>query len=203
MCPRLIFATRNSHKLKELELILTSVWKEFPSDLLATMSDFGIADPVEDGVSFAENALLKARAVCQETGISAVADDSGLCVDILGGAPGIFSARWSGDHGNDRANLDLLLAQLSDVPPRHRQASFVCAAAVVFPSGEEYVEMGQLSGTLLSEPQGEGGFGYDPIFLPSGCDVTTAQMSPSEKNAMSHRGIALRALAPRLLQAFQ
>jgi XTP/dITP diphosphohydrolase len=124
-------------------------------------------------VTFAENSLLKARAVAEATGLVAIADDSGLAVDVMGGAPGIFSARWAGSHGDDAANLQLLLNQLSDVPDAHRGAAFVCAAALAVPaangdSGREVVEYGQLEGTLLREPRGDGGFGYDPVLQPSG-----------------------------------
>ena len=124
-----------------------------------------------------------------------LADDSGISVDVLGGAPGIFSARWSGRHGDDEANNDLLLAQLGDVPDAHRTARFVCAAALVAPDGAEAVERGEMVGTLLRERRGEGGFGYDPLFLPEGETRTSAQLSPAEKDAISHRGKAFRALA--------
>ena len=152
-------------------------------------------------VTFADNALLKARYAARATGLPALADDSGLAVDVLGGAPGIFSARWSGRHGDDAANLRLLLAQLSDVPDAHRGAQFVCAAALVTPDGREHVETGTLRGALLREPVGDGGFGYDPILRPEGRDVSTAQLSPEDKNAISHRGHAFRALLPYLVDA--
>ncbi len=157
---------------------------------------------MESGVTYAENALLKARSVCAATGLAALADDSGLAVDVLGGAPGIFSARWSGVHGNDRANLDLLLAQLSDVPDEHRSAGFVCAAALVTPSGMEHVEHGRIGGRLTRSARGSNGFGYDPILeLPDG--RTLAQLEAPEKNAISHRSQAFRALAPHVLAALR
>jgi XTP/dITP diphosphohydrolase len=152
----------------------------------------------ETGLTFADNALLKARAVAAFTGLPAVADDSGLCVDALHGMPGIFSARWSGGHGDDKANLDLLLAQLSDLS--ERGAQFVCVAALALPGGSaerrEWTVTGVLAGSLTRERRGTGGFGYDPVFLPTGSSVTTAQLSPEGKDAISHRGRALRALAP-------
>ena len=158
----------------------------------------------ETGSTFAANALDKARAVAAATGLPAVADDSGLCVDALNGMPGILSARWSGAHGDDRANLDLVLAQLSDVPADRRGAHFFCAAAVVLPPGpagtpgEERVVEGVLEGVLIAEPRGVNGFGYDPIFTPHGCERTTAQLTGDEKDAISHRGAAFRALVPVL-----
>ena len=149
-------------------------------------------------MTFAENALLKARAVAAATGLPALADDSGLAVDVLGGAPGIFSARWSGRHGDDRANLELLLAQLSDVRDEHRGAGFVCAAAIALPDGRTHVEEGHFRGTLTREPRGSNGFGYDPILLVDGDTRTSAELSPAEKNAVSHRGTAFRALSDAL-----
>jgi len=128
----------------------------------------------------------------------AIADDSGLCVDALNGMPGILSARWAGAHGNDRANLDLVLAQISDVPDNRRGAAFHCAAAVATPDGDERVVEGVLEGSLIREPRGTNGFGYDPIFTPRGYVLTTAELTPDEKDAISHRGQALRALVPVL-----
>jgi XTP/dITP diphosphohydrolase len=197
---RLVLATHNEHKVGELRAILLAsgaVPGLVPQDVVGA-SDFDVEPPVEDGVTFAENALLKARALARATGLPAVADDSGLAVDVLGGAPGIFSARWSGRHGDDRANLDLLLAQLGDVREEHRGARFVCAAALVTPDGDETVELGALVGTLLTAPRGSGGFGYDPVLRPDGESRSCAELSPTEKNAISHRGQAFRALAPRI-----
>jgi XTP/dITP diphosphohydrolase len=150
----------------------------------------------ETGSTFAENALLKARAVAAHTGLPAVADDSGLCVDALNGMPGVLSARWSGRHGDDEANLRLLLAQLTDVPADRRAAHFACVAALVLPSGAEEVTEGTVHGWLTDAPRGTNGFGYDPIFVPDSSNLTTAQMPSEEKDEISHRGKALRALAP-------
>lgn len=194
----LVLATHNRHKLVELRAILDP---HLPGLDIATSADLGVPDPVEDGVSFAENALIKARAVAAATGLPAVADDSGLAVDVLGGAPGIFSARWSGRHGDDAANLALLLAQLSDVAPQHRQARFVCAAALVTPGGLEVVEQGTLEGSLALSPRGTNGFGYDPVLVPDGERRTCAELAPEEKNAISHRGKAFRALVPAVVRA--
>ena len=191
--PRLVFATGNAHKISELEAILAPAWEGFDSPMIARMSDFDVEAPVEDGASFEENALIKARH------LAALADDSGLTVDVMGGAPGIFSARWCGRHGDDAANLDLLLAQLADVPDALRSAAFVSAAVLVLPDGREFVERGEVRGRLLRERRGGGGFGYDPVFVPDGHALTTAQMSAEQKNAISHRGRAFRALAPAVI----
>ncbi|NBP91411.1 MAG: RdgB/HAM1 family non-canonical purine NTP pyrophosphatase [Actinobacteria bacterium] len=153
----------------------------------------------ETGATFIENALLKARESCRITGVAAIADDSGICVDALNGMPGIYSARWAGTHGNDKANLELLLAQLDHIPVERRTGSFRCAVALVFPDGRELVEEGVMPGYIIDQPRGSGGFGYDPIFVAEGYQLTTAELSPSEKDAISHRGKAFRALAPRLL----
>ena len=150
----------------------------------------------ETGLTFAENALLKAHAVARFTGLPAVADDSGLCVDALNGMPGVYSARWAGRHGDDKANLDLVLAQLSDITDPRRGAHFLCAAALALPDGAEWVAEGSLDGNLTTSPRGSGGFGYDPIFVPDGFEITTAEMTPEDKDAISHRGRAFRALAP-------
>ena len=197
--PRLVFATGNAHKISELEAILAPAWEGFDSAAIARMSDFGAEAPVEDGASFEENALIKARHLAAFTGLAALADDSGLTVDVMGGAPGIFSARWCGRHGDDAANLDLLLAQLADVPDALRSAAFVSAAVLVLPDGREFVERGEVRGRLLRERRGGGGFGYDPVFVPDGHALTTAQMSAEQKNAISHRGRAFRALAPAVI----
>ncbi len=195
---RLVLATHNAGKLAELRAILDGV---LPPAQIVSAADLGSPDVRETGVTFAENALIKARALAEATGLVAVADDSGLAVDVLGGAPGIFSARWAGRHGDDRANLELLLAQLADIGPEHRQAAFVCAGALVARDGTEHVEHGYLHGTLATEPRGDGGFGYDPILIPVGRDVTTAEISAEEKNAISHRGQAFRALVPHIVRA--
>ena len=199
--PRLVLATHNRHKLGELRAILHPALPGLDLDAVVTAAELGVTDPREDGVTFAENALIKARAVAKATGLPAVADDSGLAVDILGGAPGIFSARWAGRHGDDQANLDLLLAQLSDIEDPHRGARFVCAAAVVTPDGVEVVEQGTLEGTLATAPRGAHGFGYDPVLVPIGETRTCAELRPEEKNAISHRGQAFRALVPAVVRA--
>ncbi|MDY5404568.1 MAG: RdgB/HAM1 family non-canonical purine NTP pyrophosphatase [Trueperella sp.] len=191
----MILATRNAHKVTEVRAILAPLLPE--GFVLAAVPE-SLPEPVEDGASFAENAIIKATQVARELGVPAIADDSGLCVDIMGGAPGIFSARWSGHHGDDAANLDLLLAQLADVKPEQRGARFVCAAALAMPDGSVVVEEGQMRGSLRYERAGEGGFGYDPIFEAEGYGVTNAELPPQEKNAISHRARALAALAPHI-----
>ncbi|MGW6679669.1 RdgB/HAM1 family non-canonical purine NTP pyrophosphatase [[Kitasatospora] papulosa] len=191
---RLILATRNAGKITELHAILADAG--LTHDLVGADAYPDVPDVKETGVTFAENALLKAHALAQATGHPAVADDSGLCVDVLGGAPGIFSARWAGAHGNDRANLDLLLAQLGDIDDPHRGAYFACAAALALPDGTERVVEGRLTGTLRTAPAGAYGFGYDPILQPDGETRTCAELTPDEKNAISHRGKAFRALVP-------
>ncbi|MFD7899174.1 RdgB/HAM1 family non-canonical purine NTP pyrophosphatase [Streptomyces sp. NPDC059743] len=191
---RLILATRNTGKLTELRAILADAG--LPHDLVGADAYPDIPDVKETGVTFAENALLKAHALADATGLPAVADDSGLCVDVLGGAPGIFSARWAGTHGDDTANLNLLLAQLADIPAPHRTAHFACAAALALPDGTHRVAEGRLLGTLRTTPTGTGGFGYDPILQPEGDTRTCAELTATEKNAISHRGKAFRALVP-------
>jgi XTP/dITP diphosphohydrolase len=188
-------ATHNAHKVRELRAILEEAGALGPLEVVGA-GDLGVTPPVEDGSTFAENALKKARHVAAATGLPAVADDSGLCVAALGGAPGVFSARWAGGHGDDQANLELLLDQLRDVPDAARGAWFECAAALVTPGGEESVESGRLPGRLARVPRGTGGFGYDPILIPDGLALTSAELTPDQKNAISHRGQALRALAP-------
>ncbi|MFI6873086.1 RdgB/HAM1 family non-canonical purine NTP pyrophosphatase [Streptomyces sp. NPDC050400] len=192
---RLILATRNNGKIVELRAILADAG--MPHDLVGADAYPDVPDVRETGVTFAENALLKAHALAKATGLPAVADDSGLCVDVLGGAPGIFSARWAGRHGDDKANLDLLLAQLGDIDDDvHRGAHFACAAALALPDGTERVVEGQMRGVLRHAPAGTNGFGYDPILQVEGDTRTAAELSPDEKNAISHRGKAFRALVP-------
>ena len=193
MTGRLVLATRNAHKVAELQRILTGIGLDVELVGLDEYPD--MPDVAETESTFAGNALLKARAVAQATGLPAVADDSGLCVDALNGMPGVLSARWSGVHGQDSENLQLVLAQVRDVPPQRRGAQFVCAAAYVDPSGSEFVVEGALEGSLAEAPRGSHGFGYDPIFVPDGYAVTTAELRPEEKDAISHRGHAFRALA--------
>jgi XTP/dITP diphosphohydrolase len=207
--PRLVLATGNTYKLAELSRILSATGVEAP---LAGLADFpGAPDVAETGATFSDNALLKARSLAQFSGLPAVADDSGLCVDALHGMPGVLSARWSGRHGDDKANLDLVLAQIADVPDERRQAKFACAAALVLPSGIERVSYGTVSGRLIRGPRGAGGFGYDPIFVPAETELsgaakslaglTTAEIPPQAKDAISHRGRALRALVPAIATA--
>lgn len=198
MSARLVLATHNPHKVSELRELLSDQVPGLATKEIVGAADVGAGEPVEDGDSFAANALLKARAIAAETGLLVIADDSGLEVDIMGGSPGIFSARWAGAHGDDRANLELLLAQMKDITLR--DAQFTCAAVLVAPDGREHVEVAHMRGKLLTEPVGTGGFGYDPIFQAHGRDCSNAQLSPAEKNAISHRGKAIRALIPVLRQ---
>jgi XTP/dITP diphosphohydrolase len=186
----LVLATRNEGKLRELARILGSHTKLVGLDAFP-----GAPDVPETGATFEANALLKARAIANYTKMPAVADDSGLCVDALNGMPGVLSARWAGRHGDDQANLELVLAQVADVPDARLGARFVSAAALVVPKGGEWVVTGEVEGRLIRVPRGTGGFGYDPIFQPDGFDLTTAEMTPEAKDAISHRGRAFRALA--------
>lgn len=190
-----MLATRNAGKLAELRAVLAEV-----SDLeLVGLDEVTPYDPgPETGATFAENALAKAREAVHWTGLPAVADDSGLAVDALHGMPGVLSARWSGRHGDDLANLQLLLGQLADVPDERRGAAFICAAAWALPTGEHGVSHGELRGRLLREPRGSGGFGYDPVLVPAGSDRSTAELTAQQKNAISHRGQAFRKLASAL-----
>ncbi|MBN9238376.1 MAG: non-canonical purine NTP pyrophosphatase, RdgB/HAM1 family [Micrococcales bacterium 70-64] len=198
--PRLVLATHNAHKVEELRAIL--------GDLLEGIELVGYdgPEPVEDGDTFEANALIKARAAAQHTGLPSIADDSGISVDALGGAPGIHSARYAGTRV-DRDNLELLLANLGDEP--NRAAHFTCAAALVVPPpvgsvgpdapaepAREFVELGIWQGSILHEPSGPNGFGYDPIFTPAGLTVSSAELRPEEKNAISHRALAFAAIMP-------
>ena len=195
-----VLATRNAAKLRELARILDAE-NHGTQIRLGGLDEFpGAPDVPETGATFEENALLKARAIADYTGLPAVADDSGLCVDALNGMPGVLSARWVGGHGDDQANLELVLAQVADVPGARLGARFVCAAALVV-KGREWVVTGQVEGRLIRAPRGSGGFGYDPIFLPDGFDQTTAEMTAEAKDAISHRGRAFRALAPFITAA--
>lgn len=189
---KVVLATRNQGKIAELRRIIDGV------DVIGLEEYPDAPDVPETELTFAGNALLKARAIAAHTGLPAVSDDSGLCVDALNGMPGVFSARWSGRHGDDEANLDLLLAQLSGVAAAHRGARFVCAAAIAWPSGDERIVEGHLIGHVITERRGTNGFGYDPIFVPDGEIRTTAELSPAEKDSISHRGKAFRALAEGL-----
>jgi XTP/dITP diphosphohydrolase len=196
MTHRVVLATRNEHKVVELRRILDGAGLDI--ELVGTGQFQDLPEVAETGSTFAANALLKARDVAARTGLTAVADDSGLSVDALNGMPGILSARWAGKHGDDQANLNLLLAQLADTPKQRRRAAFHCAAAVATPEGDERVVEGVLEGSVIDEPRGTNGFGYDPIFTPIGYVLTTAQLTPDEKDAISHRGQAFRALVPVL-----
>jgi XTP/dITP diphosphohydrolase len=199
---KLVLASRNAGKIVEVRRILNDAGCDV--ELVGLEAFPHAPDVPETELSFAGNALLKARAIAGHTGLPAVADDSGLCVDALNGMPGVFSARWAGRHGDDQANLELLLGQLSDVAADRRGAHFMCVAALVLPSGKEKVVTGRLDGRIIDAPRGTGGFGYDPIFVPDGETRTTAEMAGTEKDAISHRGPAFRALAriiPDLLQS--
>jgi XTP/dITP diphosphohydrolase len=215
---RVVLATRNAGKIAELDRILVAVGTVID---IVGLDEFPDAPDVpETGLTFADNALLKARAIAAYTGLPAVADDSGLAVDALHGMPGVLSARWAGKHGDDHANLELVLGQLGDV--HERGAAFICVAALVVPDhdadggafgsgavgsgainggavdggGREWTTTGVLAGALIRAPRGTNGFGYDPIFVPEGRTVTTAELAPAEKDAISHRGRAFRAMAP-------
>lgn len=188
---RVVLATRNQHKVDEVSRILRAEGVHL--ELIPLPAD--APDVAETESTFAGNALLKARSAAETMGLPAIADDSGLCVDAMHGMPGVLSARWSGRHGDDAANLALLLAQMSEVPDGRRGAQFVCAAAWVVPEREEHVVEGVLEGALAREARGSNGFGYDPIFIPQGYALTTAQLRPEEKDAISHRGQAFRAVA--------
>ena len=196
MNTRVVLASHNPKKLIELRRVISPLAPQIE------LVGYEGPEPVETGLTFAENALLKARAAAAHTGLPAVADDSGISVEVLGGSPGIFSARWSGPNRDDRENVDLLLWQLSDVAQEHRSAAFICAAALVVPKPDggfdEVSELGVWPGEILAEPAGNEGFGYDPIFRPQGSDVSAAQLSPAEKDALSHRTRAFTALAPHL-----
>lgn len=189
---QVVLATHNAHKVEELRRILAIQLPDI--EVLA----YDGPEPVEDGISFTENALIKARAAAVHTGLPAIADDSGICVDILGGAPGIFSARWSGPARDAGENLRLLLWQLSDVSEEYRDAHFTCVAALALPDGTERAVTGLWPGQLLSEPAGDNGFGYDPIFLPEGYAISAAELSVHVKNQVSHRAIAFEGLVPVL-----
>lgn len=189
---KVVLASHNAHKLQELQRIIGA---QLPGIELVSYDG---PEPVENGTSFEANALIKARAAAAHTGLPAIADDSGISVDILGGSPGIFSARWAGPAKSDADNLNLLIWQLSDVDDEHRAASFVCAAALALPNGDEVVRVGTWRGSILREARGDGGFGYDPIFLPEGETRASAELGQAEKDALSHRARAFLALAPEI-----
>jgi len=183
---KLVVATHNAHKVQELQRILEPLLRE------GLLEAYAGSAPVEDADTFEGNALIKARAAVAHTGLAAIADDSGIAVDALGGAPGIRSARWAGTRV-DADNVAKLLDDLRGV--EDRRAAFVCAAALVLPDGREYVEVARWNGTVLHEPVGPNGFGYDPLFKPDGLSVSSAELRPDEKNAISHRATAFRQLA--------
>ena len=199
MSHKLVLATRNQGKIIEFRRILEAL---APGEIeLVGVDQFpDLVDVDETGSTFEENSLLKARYTCLATGLPAIADDSGLCVDALNGDPGIYSARWAGEHGNDQANLEKVLDQLKDVPDEKRTAHFMCVASLVLPDGRELVAEGRFEGHILHAPVGENGFGYDPIFQPLGLSISSAQMSAEEKDLVSHRGKSLRSIAPHVIQ---
>ena len=193
---KLVLATKNSGKVIEFRRIL----EEFGAsdmEVLGLDAFPEIGDIEETGTTFEENSLLKARTICELTGLPALADDSGICVDALGGAPGLYSARYSGN--GDAANNQKLLGELKDVPDEKRTAYFICVAAFVRPDGFEKVEEGRFYGKILHEVIGAGGFGYDPLFQPDGLNCSSAELSAEEKDAISHRGKAMRAIAPYII----
>ena len=199
MSHKLVLATRNQGKIVEFRRILDAL-APGAIELIGVDQFPDLVDVEETGSTFEENSLLKARYTCQATGLPAIADDSGLCVDALNGDPGIFSARWAGSHGNDQANLEKVLDQLKDVADEKRTAHFMCVASLVLPDGREQVAEGRFEGHILHAPVGENGFGYDPIFQPLGLSISSAQMSAEEKDLVSHRGKSLRAIAPHVIR---
>ena len=197
MSIEVVLATRNAHKVAEVQRIINVLCEDITVLDLSQWPD--APEVIEDGATFAANALLKARAIAKHTGLPTIADDSGLCVDALNGMPGIFSARWSGSHGSDKENVSLLLDQLHDVPDNRRQAHFIASVVLATTDGTERVVEGIVEGEVIREPLGTDGFGYDPIFRPFGFEKTMAQLAPDEKDAISHRGQALRAFVPVLI----
>jgi XTP/dITP diphosphohydrolase len=201
MSNKLVIATRNAGKIIEFRRILDAI-SSGAIDLIGIDQFPDLIDVEETGTTFEENALLKARYTAKMTGIPSISDDSGLCIDALGGAPGIFSARWAGKHGDDKANVEKVLDELKDVPDSKRGAYFICVAALVMPDGREQLAQGRFEGNILRAPVGNQGFGYDPIFAPLGMSISSAEMSAREKDAVSHRGKSLRAIAPHVIEIF-
>ena len=199
MSHTLVLATRNQGKITEFRRILDEL-APGQIELIGVDQFPDLVDVDETGSTFEENSLLKSRYTCMATGLPAIADDSGLCVDFLNGDPGIFSARWAGNHGDDLANIEKLLQQLKEVPDTERTAHFKCVASLVLPDGREQVAEGLFEGHILHAPIGENGFGYDPIFQPLGLSISSAQMSAQEKDLVSHRGKSLRSIAPHVIQ---
>ncbi|MDR0950867.1 MAG: RdgB/HAM1 family non-canonical purine NTP pyrophosphatase [Candidatus Ancillula sp.] len=218
--PKLILASHNQHKLEELKNIISQILNvEIKDGEIVSSADLGLIEPIEDGASFEENALIKARSVFKQTGISAIADDSGLIVDVLGNAPGILSARWSGKHGHDRENNLLLLNQLKDLPDNLRKAHFVCAVALIKVVksaekiedviGDSIVKVGKMTGKINYRQKGKNGFGYDSIFIPDAyrsnltlMGKTSAELTAEEKNKISHRTYALLEISKELKGIF-
>ncbi|HEY5821911.1 MAG TPA: RdgB/HAM1 family non-canonical purine NTP pyrophosphatase, partial [Propionibacteriaceae bacterium] len=194
---RVVLATNNAKKLAELRRIVVEAAPDIQVLGLADVT--GYTEPAETERTFEGNALLKARACVAATGLPALADDSGLAVDVLNGMPGVRSARWSGPDATDESNNALLLGQLTDVPVADRGARFVCAMALVLPDGTEHVRRGEMAGHVARQPEGEHGFGYDPLFVAEGQTLSTAAMPPADKDAISHRGRAVRAIVPVLV----
>jgi len=199
MSHKLVLATRNQGKIAEFRRILEEL-APGQIELLGVDQFPNLVDVEETGSTFEENSLLKARYTSEATGLPAIADDSGLCIDALNGDPGIFSARWAGSHGDDRANIEKVLEQLKDVPDEQRTAYFICVASLVMPDGRHTVAEGRFQGRILHKPVGQNGFGYDPIFQPLGLSISSAEMSAEEKDLVSHRGKSLRAIAPDVIQ---
>lgn len=190
---RIVLATHNAHKIEEFGVIVAAARPDLE------VVGYDGPEPVEDGVTFAQNALIKARAAALHTGLPAMADDSGISVDVLGGSPGVFSAYWAGHKKDGVANYELLLDQLADIADPHRAAQFISTIALVTPGGDEHVVEGIWPGRLATAPAGSGGFGYDPVFLPDDADGrTAAELSSAEKNATSHRARACESLGPLL-----
>lgn len=201
MKKQLVLATRSAGKIREFRRILDESGSH--SVELVGLENFPqLGDVAETGSTFVENALLKARTVCNQTGLPAIADDSGLCIDVLNGDPGIYSARWSGIHGNDAANIEKVLEQLAEVEDNLRGAHFTCVAALAMPDGRTATSEGILRGRILRTPIGEYGFGYDPIFLPERSAISLAEHDAPAKDAISHRGQSLRAIAPKIAALF-
>ena len=195
---KLLLATRNKGKIEEFRRTLEDI-AAGEIELVGLEQFPDLHDVDETGSTFEENALLKAREMSLASGIPAIADDSGLCVDFLNGDPGIFSARWAGIHGDDRANTAKVLESLIGVPDEKRSAHFTCVAALALPDGRIHVEKAHFDGWILHSPIGDQGFGYDPIFRPEGYEISSAQMSADAKDAISHRGKSLRAIAPHVI----
>ena len=195
--PQVVLATNNAKKLAELRRIVGEAAPDVEVLGLADVATY--PEPPETERTFEGNALLKARACVAATGLPALADDSGLAVDVLNGMPGVRSARWAGPDANDEANNELLLRQLADVADADRTARFVCAMALVLPDGVEQVRLGDMSGRIAAGPVGDNGFGYDPLFVADGHIVTNGELDPAAKDAISHRGKAVRAIVPVLI----